>query len=68
MAEGNNPDEKRYYRIAPALHEGAFQAKERRRKQLATLGFAEKLKILRKMRERDKAIAASGLRSGKGRR
>lgn len=33
-----------------------------RRKRLAALPFSEKLKILEKMRERDRAIAAAGLR------
>lgn len=33
-----------------------------RRKPLAALPFSEKLKILEKMRERDRAIAAAGLR------
>lgn len=33
-----------------------------RRKRLASLPFSEKLKILEKLRERDRAIAAAGLR------
>ncbi|MGC2321437.1 MAG: hypothetical protein WA463_02295, partial [Terriglobales bacterium] len=33
-----------------------------RRKRLAALPLSEKLKILEKMRERDRAIAAAGLR------
>ena len=33
-----------------------------RRKRLALLPFSEKLKILEKLRERSRAIAASGLR------
>ena len=32
-----------------------------RRKRLASLPFSEKLKILEKLRERDRAIAACGL-------
>jgi hypothetical protein len=36
-----------------------------RRKRLASLPFSEKLKILEKMRDRDRAIAASGLRKMK---
>jgi len=36
-----------------------------RRKRLASLSFSEKLKILEKLRERDRAIAASGLRKMK---
>lgn len=38
--------------------------KERRRR-LASLPFAEKLKIVEKLRDRDRAIAASGLRKVK---
>jgi hypothetical protein len=41
--------------------------KERRRR-LASLPFSEKLKILEKLRERDRVIAASGLKSRKVRR
>jgi len=33
-----------------------------RRKRLASLPFSEKLKILEKLRERSRVIAASGLR------
>jgi hypothetical protein len=33
-----------------------------RRKRLASLPFSEKIKILEKLRERDREIAASGLR------
>ena len=33
-----------------------------RRKRLAEIPFSEKLKLLEKMRERDRAIAAAGLR------
>lgn len=33
-----------------------------RRKRLASLPFAEKLKILEKLRDRNRVIAASGLR------
>ncbi len=33
-----------------------------RRKQLATLSFSEKIRILEKLRNRSLAIAASGLR------
>ena len=36
-----------------------------RRKQLASLPFSEKLKSLEKLRDRDRAIAASGLRKTK---
>jgi hypothetical protein len=33
-----------------------------RRKRLAALPFSEKLRLLEQMRERDRAIAAAGLR------
>jgi hypothetical protein len=62
MPADNNPDEKGYYEAARAFNERAFQAKERRRKQLAALSFTEKIRILEKLRDRDKAIAAAGLR------
>ena len=39
-----------------------------RRMRLASLPFAEKLTILEKLRQRDRAIAASGLRKAKVRR
>ena len=39
-----------------------------RRKRLASLPFSEKLKILEKLRERSRVIAASGLRKTKDRR
>jgi len=38
------------------------ESEKERRKRLAALPFSEKLKILEKMRERDRAIAAAGLR------
>lgn len=43
---------------------GVDKDKERR-KRLASLSFSEKLKILEKLRDRDRAIAASGLRKMK---
>ena len=36
--------------------------KQEMRTQLASLSFSEKIKILEKLRDRDRAIAASGLR------
>jgi hypothetical protein len=39
-----------------------------RRKRLASLSFEQKIKILEKLRERSKAIAAAGLRSKKGKK
>ena len=38
---------------------------KKRRKRLASLPFSEKLKILEKLRDRNRAIAASGLRKTK---
>jgi len=62
MPEDDNPDQKAYYDAARALNERAFQAKERRRKQLAALSFTEKIKILEKLRDRSLSLAAAGLR------
>jgi hypothetical protein len=39
-------------------------SKPKLRARLASLSFSEKIKILEKLRDRDKAIAASGLRRG----
>jgi hypothetical protein len=36
--------------------------KSRMRKRLASLDFSEKIQILEKLRDRDRAIAAGGLR------
>lgn len=36
--------------------------KSKMREKLASLSFTEKIKILAKLRDRDKAIAAAGLR------
>jgi len=41
---------------------GTSDSEKARRQRLAALPFSEKLKILEKMRERDRAIAAAGLR------
>ena len=62
MPEDNNRDQKAHYEAARALNERAFQAKERMRKRLAGLSFTEKVKILEKLRDREKVIAAAGLR------
>ena len=40
--------------------------KREMRRKLASLSFAEKIKILEKLRDRSVAIAASGLRRKKG--
>jgi len=44
-------------------------SKPKLQKRLKSLSFSEKIKILEKLRDRDKAIAASGLRgkTSKGR-
>jgi hypothetical protein len=39
--------------------------KSKLRNRLAALSFTEKIKILEKLRERDRAIAAAGLRKDK---
>jgi len=62
MPEDNNQDQEACYEAARALNERSFQAKERMRKRLAALSFTEKIKILEKLRDREKAIAAAGLR------
>jgi hypothetical protein len=62
MTEDNSPDQKAYYEAALALRERQIQGKERMRKRLAALSFTEKIKILEKLRDREKAIAAAGLR------
>jgi hypothetical protein len=40
-------------------------SKPEMRKKLASLSFSEKIKILEKLRDRSRVIAASGLRSSK---
>jgi hypothetical protein len=43
------------------MREEAIIGKQEMRKRLAVLSFSEKIKILEKLRERDKAIATGGL-------
>ena len=62
MPEDNDQDREARYEAARVLNERAFQAKERMRKRLAALSFSEKTKILERLRDREKAIAAAGLR------
>jgi hypothetical protein len=59
--ENNNhvPDE---FGQARALREKLIAGKNEMRKRLAALSFTKKIKILEKLRDRDRAIAASGLR------
>jgi len=47
---------------ARALREKLIEGKKEMRKRLAALSFTEKIKILEKLRDRDRAIAAAGLR------
>jgi len=47
---------------ARALRERLIAGKKEMRKHLAALSFTEKIKILEKLRDRDRAIAAAGLR------
>jgi hypothetical protein len=49
------------------VSEREMQGKQAMRKRLAALSFTEKIKILEKLRDRDRAIAAAGLR-GSGER
>lgn len=51
-----NPEAIDHFWIEVASH------KQEMRKKLAALSFSEKIKILGKLRDRDRAIAASGLR------
>jgi hypothetical protein len=67
VTEDDNRDQEARYEAARALNERAFQAKERMRKRLAALSFTEKIKILEKLRDRELAIAAAGLRWTPGR-
>jgi hypothetical protein len=62
VPDDSSSDQKAYYEAARALNERTFKAKERRRKELAALGFTEKIKIMEKLRDRERAIAAAGLR------
>jgi len=62
VSEDNNQNQEARYEAARALNERAFDAKERMRKRLAALSFTEKIKILEKLRDREKLIAAAGLR------
>ena len=41
------------------MAKGSSTSKQARRKRLASLSFSEKVKILEKLRDRSKAIAAS---------
>jgi len=62
MPEDDNQDQKANYEAAQDLRERQIKGKERMRKRLAGLSFTEKVKILEKLRDREKAIAAAGLR------
>jgi hypothetical protein len=60
----NSSHDPKDYSDAVALRKRQLEGKERMRKRLAALSFSEKIKILEKLRDREKAIAASGLRRG----
>ena len=62
VSEAKNQDREAYYEAARALNERIFEAKARERKRIAALSFTEKIKILEKLRDRERAIAAAGLR------
>ncbi len=47
---------------ARALREKLIEGKEETRKRLAAVSFSEKVRILEKLRDRSRALAASGLR------
>lgn len=57
MAEDKNQDQQPYYESARALNERIFKAKARERKRLAALSFDEKIKILERLRDREKILA-----------
>ncbi len=44
------------------MNERLMRGKKEMRKRLTALTFSEKIKILEKLRDRDRTIAASGLR------
>ncbi len=44
------------------MEDRLLKGKEKMRKLLASLSFSEKIKILEKLRDRERAIAAAGLR------
>jgi len=54
-----HPDE---FAQARALLEKIIEGKKKMRKRMAALSFTEKIKILEQLRDRERAIAAAGLR------
>jgi len=67
VTENDSRNERAYYGAAAAaaavaLRESQMRGKERMRKRLAALSFTEKIKILEKLRDREKIIAMAGLR------
>jgi hypothetical protein len=62
VTERDNREGKAYYEAGAAFRERQLQGKERMRKRLAALSFTEKIRILEKLRDRDRSIAAAGLR------
>ena len=49
--------------VRTPLRERGIVSKPKMRTRLASLNFSEKIKILEKLRERERAIAASGLKA-----
>jgi hypothetical protein len=49
------------------MDQQTLESKTKRRKELATLSLTEKIKILDKLRDRELAIAAAGLRRSRSR-
>jgi hypothetical protein len=62
VRENKDHDQQACCEAVAALRERQMQGKERMRKRLAALSFTEKIKILEKLRDRERAIAAAGLR------
>jgi len=51
--------------LQTSISGGAAMSKPKLQARLASLSFSEKIKILEKLRDREKAIAAAGLRRAK---
>ncbi len=68
MSEDNNQDQKSHYEAARAMSQKTLEDKARMRKQLAALSFDEKMKVLEKLRDRERVLAEARrkLRESKG--
>jgi hypothetical protein len=62
VPEDKDHDQKAYCEAVATLRERQMQGKERMRQRLAALSFTEKIKILEKLRDLEKAVATAGLR------